>query len=310
MASMLPLFFVAAFRYYVGTDYGAYVRAFVQIGNGRSSSMEWLYQALSRIISRFGGNYVWIFVVSALVFLIPTFLHIFKYSPYPVLSIFLLFGMTYYFAFLNQMRQLMASAILMYSMRYIEDEKPLRFGLCVAIATGFHSTSWAFLILYFLRKLRLTPLKAAVIAVASWLLYNPLSTLLVRILQETEYSTYIGSDLMISRTRFLTQIAVILVASLWYDRSERYRQYYLSNYLAACAAAFGGTVSYAHRMIYTFGLSAVILLPMAINEVRTKQDRIIMTTVVVLCYSAYAFYFVVYRGVHEVLPYQFIFGHI
>lgn len=309
--SMLPLFFLSAFRYYVGTDYGSYLRAFFSISNGRTVEMEWLYVWINRIIYRLGGGYEWVFIITSAIVLVPTFLHIFDYSPYPIMSILLLFGTTYYFAAFNGVRQLMASAILMYSMRYIERRKPIPFAILIIIASGFHQSSLLFSFMYFAKDLKLTPFKALIIAAAIYLFAVPIENLITNVLRYTRYGGYVlEEEGRVFLTRLAIQIAVLLLASFYRDRSDRFRIYYASEFVAACCVAFGGSVGYAQRMLWTFGYSVIILLPMAISEIRRKKDRIIVTTVMLSCYVVYSFITIGKLGLHDAVPYQFIFGHI
>lgn len=310
VVSMLPVYFLSAFRYYVGTDYGAYYRAFFTISRGGTTQFEWLYVWINKAIAELGGGFEWVFIITSLIILLPTYLHIFDYSPYPITSILLLFGTTYYFGGFNGVRQVMASAILMYSMRYIEQRRPIPFFILVAIAAGFHQSSILFAFMYFTRGLKLTPYKAVITAASFYLLADPIGNLLIRILSGTRYSVYVEGEGRLLWTRLAIQVVVLLLASFYRDRSDRFRIYYASEFIAACCVAFGGTVSYAYRMMWTFGYSIIILIPMAISEVKSKRDRVIVTIVTLSCFIAYALITTIDLGLHDVLPYQFVFKHL
>lgn len=309
-ASMLPVFFISAFRYYVGTDYGAYQRGFFTIARGGEVNFEWLYVWINKAIAELGGGFEWVFIISSLIVLLPTYLHIFDYSPYPIMSILLLFGTTYYFGAFNGIRQLMASAILMYSMRYIEQRRPLPFAAAIVIASGFHRSSILFAIMYFTRRLKLTPYKAAIMAALLFFFADPIGDLLVSVLSGTRYGVYVDGGGRVLWTRFAIQAAVLLLASFYRDRSDRFRIYYAAEFITICCVAFGGTVDYAYRMMWTFGYSAIILVPMAIHEIRSERDRRLAAALTLACFFAYAFIVTIKLGLHDVLPYRFVFKYL
>ena len=311
LVSMLPLFFLSAFRYYVGTDYGSYQRAFFTISQGGTTGMERLYVWINQLIFKLGGGYEWVFIVTSAIVLIPTFLHIFDYSPYPIMSILLLFGTTYYFAAFNGVRQLMASAILMYSLRYVEQKRPIPFVILVIVATGFHQTSILFSFIYFTKDLKLTPLKAVIIAAAILVFSNSIGELISKALLNTRYATYVGKEEgRVATIRFAVQISVLLLASVYRNKSDRFRIYYATEFVAACCVPFGDTIAFSQRMLWTFGYSIIVLIPMAIHEIQSKRSKMIVTVVTLSCYTAYAFITIGIFGDHDALPYQFVFGHI
>lgn len=310
MVSMLPIFYIAAFRYMVGSDYPSYVSVFERVANGVIPDMEWLYIWLNKVLTKFGFHYVSIFIVSALIFLIPTYLHIFKYSPYPAMSILLLFGTTYYFAFQNVMRQLMAAAILMYSLRYIEEQKPIKYFASVFIASGFHETSLLFLPIYFLRKIDLTPLKAGTIALFIYVFSNPIGRLITYFMDQTKYSSYSTESGEVYLVRFLIQLSVLMLSSVYRNKNDRFRIYYLIQFIGVCGVGFGNIVSHAHRLVWTFGYPSIILIPMAIHEIKSHRDRIIVADITSLCFIVYALFILLKFGGFDGLPYQFIFKYL
>lgn len=310
MVSMLPIFFIAAFRYMVGSDYPSYMRTFQWVAAGADVDMEWLYIWLNKVLSKFGFHYVSIFIVSALIFLIPTYLCIFEYSPYPAMSILLLFGTTYYFAFQNVMRQFMAAAILLYSLRFIEERKPKQYFALVFIASGFHATSFLFAPLYFLRRLNLTPKRAALIALFIYIFNDPIGRFILYLLGKTKYSSYETESGTLYLIRFLIQLAVLLLTSVYRNKNDRFRIYYLIQFVGTCGVGFGNIVSHAHRLVWTFGYPSLILIPMAIHEVKIRRDRVTVAIVTCLCYIAYALYILLKFGGFDGLPYQFIFKYL
>lgn len=310
MVSMLPIFYIAAFRYMVGSDYPAYRAIYQRIANGSKEDVEWLFFWLNKLLTKLGLHYVWLFIVCALIFLIPTYLHIFEYSPYPTMSILLLFGTTYYFAFQNVMRQFMGAAVLLYALRYIEEEKPIKYFTLVFIAAGFHQTSLLFLPIYFLRKIDLTPMKAAAIAFLVFIFSDPIGRLITYILNQTRYASYSTESGDVYMVRFLIQVSVLLLTSVYRNKNDRFRIYYWIQFIGTCGVGFGNIVSHAHRLVWTFGFPSIIFIPMAIREIRIRRDRVTVAIITCLCFIVYALYILLEFGGFDGLPYQFIFEHL
>ena len=120
----LPLIYISAIRYNVGADYIPYYRYYLGILNGAGQGRyEFLYYAANKLIACFRLSAPWLFGFTAALFLMPVYKRIISDSPYPYMSIFLLLGMTYFFFFLNGMRQMIGAAFLLLSIPFIENRK-------------------------------------------------------------------------------------------------------------------------------------------------------------------------------------------
>lgn len=169
----LPLIYISAIRYNVGADYIPYYRYYLEILNGAGQGRyEFLYYAANKLIACFRLSAPWLFGFTAALFLMPVYKRIISDSPYPYMSIFLLLGMTYFFFFLNGMRQMIGAAFLLLSIPFIENRKFIPFLALVLIATGFHTTCIVFLAVYFLVYMDLKPKWLAVITLAVLCLVN------------------------------------------------------------------------------------------------------------------------------------------
>ena len=126
--SAFPLIFISAIRLNVGADYIPYYKYYLGILNGAGQGRyEFLYYAANKLIACFHLSAPWIFGFTAALFLMPVYKRIISDSSYPYMSIFLLLGMTYFFFFLNGMRQMIGAAFLLLSIPFIENRKFIPF---------------------------------------------------------------------------------------------------------------------------------------------------------------------------------------
>ena len=117
--SEIVLIIVAAIRYDVGQDY---MYTYVPYFNGLlvgyvNEDIEKGFWLLNKIVQLFTKDYAGIFIVCSVIFFHYIYKAIREQSKMPTLSVFLLIGTTYYFVFLNTMRQMMVVAIFLYSIK-------------------------------------------------------------------------------------------------------------------------------------------------------------------------------------------------
>lgn len=309
----LPLMLIAAFRYNVGQDYVAYVRVFNQAIIGyRQIGIEVTFYELNRLIHALGGDYAWLFGICSFLFCMFVYSQIMEDSPYPTLSVFLLVTAGYYFSFFNTMRQLVGCAILLYSIRFIKKRDSIRFGICVAFASCFHLACLVFIPAYFLHGKFLNRKALVIITVSVFLLAMPLSRLIIQIVSLTSYSHYIGGIFDTSErgyTALIISVVQVIFATIYYDKDDKdYSFYYNLQIIALCLTAFVGKVVLISRIRYMFGLSTVIFLPIVLSKVRRKNDRRIISVVMVILFAIFFYYTIGINNSYNVLPYQTFFS--
>lgn len=142
----------------IGTDVLVYAKPYLEYINLyglnwliKRSDCEILYLLLTSLVSSLGGN------LQVLLFII-TFIISFLVYKYAIdnsdrTNVVLVFS-TYLFVFfgftLNLIRQSIAIAIILYAMKFVKERKLFPFLLCIIIASGFHTTSIAMVLLYFI----------------------------------------------------------------------------------------------------------------------------------------------------------------
>ncbi len=312
--SALPLLFVGAFRYDVGEDYLlAYVPYFEKVSSaqGNYDRMEPLFHLINWLVALLHGDYIWVFAISALMFIAFVYSQIFKDSPYPELSIFLLVAMGYYFVSFNAMRQMIGCAILLFSIRFIESRQLLRFMLCVAVASCFHVSCVVFAAMYWFGRIKIKPFVAFALSAALFVLKEGVAWILKEIISLTKYGIYFSSIFdtgEVAAVMLAINAILLLLASMCYQENPSYRIYYNLQLVALCVTIFSGSIALFLRLLWVFGLPSIIMIPMAVRQIPMEKSRKLVTATVVLLFFIYATYTVGIQNSNSVLPYQTVFS--
>jgi hypothetical protein len=143
-------------RWETGTDWLPYLHNFIDSDSIEKIFLNVLlgfeigYGYFVFIIRSFTDNYIWFLIIHALIYYFLVLKANKVLSPFPFISMFIFYSST--MGILGSNRQLIALAICLYSVKYILDEKPLKFLLAIALAFSFHSSALFFLIYYFLNR--------------------------------------------------------------------------------------------------------------------------------------------------------------
>jgi len=305
--SMLPLWFVSAFRYYCGTDYANYLKIFKNIRNHNlDNGIEWLFTLLNRFIAWLGGDYRWLMVVTSTIFLWFVFRTIFRDSPVPEAGIYLLVAMGYYFAAFNGIRQMCGAAILLFSLRYVQERKLFKFLICVIIAGGFHTTCFVFLPIYWISNVHIRPLFMILITAIIFLGSSIFANWINRVMLLTKYAGYAttGGDGDSRWISLLIYICVLAIASLFYQDDPKYRLYYNLQMIVVWFGALNTQVSWIRRIQWTFGLPSIILVPMVLASIKDSRVKNLLSFAVTILFAIYIYIITVRVGKHDVLPYR------
>lgn len=313
LLACFPLFFIAAFRYDVGQDYlYTYFPYFYRVQAGTvTETLEPAYHLLNVIVAKLGGSVVWVFAISAAIFMMCVFTSIYRESPSPVLSIFLLVGMTYYFIFLNTMRQMIGCGILLYALRFVQKKRFGPFLICVLIASCFHISCFLGIVIYFLQFIRFSPKITLGVTALLLVLSRPLTQLALKIIAMTPYGSYIGSVFDTGEKGYFIiaiNAAILLLGMAFYQKNDKFNLYFNLQVVSLWIAAFSGNVALIGRLRWMFGLPGIILIPLILKGIKNGKLRFLAISAVVICFALYTAITIGLRNGNNVLPYQMIWG--
>lgn len=147
---MSIVFFMLSFlRWECGTDWYSYYNTFTNnysIEDFKNQSFELLFSYLNLVVKSISDDYTILLIVIASIIFPLKYSTLWKYSPYPFISLLLYYLM--YLCDIFFVRETIALAIVFYSIRYIIERKLLLFFLLVGIASQFHLSSIIFIFAY------------------------------------------------------------------------------------------------------------------------------------------------------------------
>lgn len=155
---IIPPVFLATFRYNIGYDYGSYIWAYnnafdmtyESIVTGYEIGDPIGYYLVTKVATVFNSERAYLMILACLS-LLPGASYILRewdnMDTQPMILFMYLFSP--FILSLSACKQGIALNILIFSLKYVYDRKPIKFALCVVAAFLFHATAIAFLLVYF-----------------------------------------------------------------------------------------------------------------------------------------------------------------
>lgn len=310
---MIPLAVISGIRYNVGQDYMyTYVNIFNQVleGNSEKAWGDWGYTFLNKIVTYFTDDYAGIFILTSFMFIFFVFKSIYRESDNIAYSIMLLVFMGYYFCFMNGVRQMLATSILLFSISYVKRREVIKFGLCIIGACLIHFSAIVFIPVYFIYNMHWDNKKIIMAVISSYILSEVLSKILFQFIAITKYSWYLDSAYQAERAGvvMITINILILIFSMLLNSNKKNDIYIKLQCLAVISTTFIGKIPIAHRLLWIFGLPGIILVPNIIAGRKDKKVKLLLTVLIGIVYAVYFVYTIGVKNSNTVLPYKTIFS--
>lgn len=160
---VVMMIFTAGLAYGLSPDWVAYWKAFEDVSETPIAALKELaeywdmevgYIYLNKLVSLFGLGYgAFTLLIAAIALSLKT-MTIYRYGGYVFLALLMYFIPTYFFEEHVHVRQGLANAVAIFSVRYIIERKLWKFLLCFVIAFLFHKAVVVFLFAYWIVKIR------------------------------------------------------------------------------------------------------------------------------------------------------------
>lgn len=315
-------------HYTIGNDTGNYLRHFEQItiygaDAIKMSSFEIGYNVFEYLVSFFSSNYnVFLFIVS-LVINTSVGVFIYKYSRKAMFSFVLFILLRFFFGEMNIIREYLAIAVFLTSMKYIENRKLIKFSIVTIIASLFHTSSLFAFAIYFLYDMKLTPLKKYVLLVfcagVCAFLY-PLAIQMTSLLGV--YGKYIPRFYDSDELGNIIMTIISVVIYVFYhvvrrkyadgvmkeDVIERKRLDFYENILFTIILlnTIAIRISIFDRVVLYFQMFYIIAIPNIIKMISNPKRRLLWYIIVLVCFFAYFVTIIYLRpNWNNVNPYRF-----
>ncbi len=284
-------------------------------GHTRNIGLPWVMKAVSEATN---GDYQMFIVVTALFVMISFAVFIYRFSPSPIQSILLYFGLLFYTFNFSALKQSIAMAIILFAAAAIVDRKPLWFILLTLLASMFHFPAIVFLPSYWIAHMKLGKsylLMLSIVFLVTYLFRDQLVTIMT-----DAYSTIINETTMrFLANKVIVMLFIIVMAVLIrppVPEDEVYCSFLMLIGVAAVIQTFAGYNNTFERLADYYFQFAVVFIPMAFEDVPPKTrylregDRQLLQMVTPYVYGAFAiwrFLQSVQSPLAKLLPYRFFF---
>lgn len=266
------------------------------------------FQLLQRILIFLRADVQWLYFVTSLLILGFTFAAVWQQSTRPWLACLFFVITANFFLSMNVVSQYIAVAICIFACRFAEQRKPVPFFLLVALASTFHISALVFLPVYFLPKLKISPLWCVISVAAALIIAQfafPLIEKAVEIIAP-KYARHFSLNAEFEWIFFAIGCAVLGLGTLYYKKGKDlpyFKIWYYANVLGLIALAFSGNIPLMKRINYYFAAPHFLLIPMLLNLEEDKKRRMILHALTIGLFAAEVIVAIWHMNKHATLPY-------
>lgn len=268
---------------------------------------------LNKIISLFSGDPR--FYLSVLNAFILTSLGVFIYknSENICLSYFIFISLGYWGNSLNALRQFVAIAILLTSIKYIVDKKFLKFLILVLLATTIHTSAFSFIIIYPFSQIKLTKKIYSIMFIGMIFVYLFSGPITIFFMSTFGYQDLIGRLGSGSGLGMILLLILILTGSILFKnqadlKSDNFGLYMkiliVGIFLNVLALDFG---MFGRAMLY-YTIINIVLIPNLIHSMGIVSNKILTTSVIVLGLTYFYIFILLIVDTGGIVPYTFFFN--
>lgn len=223
------------------------------------------------------GNYEGFIQVSCIFTILAVIHFIYRYSPSPIMSILLYFGLIQYALHFSILKQSFAMSILLFSVDAILDRKPIRFILIVFLASLFHFPALVFLPAYWICNMRVGKGYLIVLAIAFLVTYLFRDQLVNWMTDAYNTELFGGSRLRFLGNKVIVMLAILLMAVIIRppDTEDRIYSAFLMMFgIAAVIQTFAGYNNTFERLADYYFQTAIVFIPMIFEDVNIKRRHL------------------------------------
>ncbi len=309
LLSIFPFFLVAALRYNVGIDtwlnYGPTFDKVAQYGD-RFDVIPFLMQKyeigfsiIVFLLARVCKSSTILFTFGSAIVTFFTFFAIYRQSKIPWLSITIFFLSGAFLLSMNGMRNYMAIAIVIYSLKYIYDKKFLKFLLCILLAASIHKSILILILLYPLYNLKID-IKFIIIGfIISIITMFFINGILSFILSKTSYINYFNTDKIFVDPLYSMLVINIMIFILFlfnynnYKNNKEYNFYLKLQMFSVIICIFSFKLSLSYRLEQIIDFFQIITIPNNIFFLKQNKNfkKSIVLSAILTVITIFSVYF-------------------
>ena len=243
-----------------------------------SSRFEVGYILLNIVIGGISGNsYVFLFIVAA-ISLIPIGYIVYKYSKKPFLSFIIYLAFDFYSFLFSGLRQGIAFGITFFSYKYIRERKPIKFIICIVIASLFHKSAIIFLPAYWLAKIKMSK-KSIIIFVATFIITflfrSQIMGIFIKLFSE-DYSIVKTNSFTYLFCAIITLVFGIVFYKQMIKNNKYSSQYFIFIMMSVIFLIFTSVGTNMLRISNYYYLFIILFLPEVLDSIEDKKTELLI----------------------------------
>lgn len=304
---VMPILLVSVFRYGIGTDYlGVYDFGYESVVLGRVwnySRFEPGYIAINFLVYFLHGTSFWVFAIMAVIFHYFMYRFILDWSENVPLSLLVLFVSQQWLFSLSAIRQAAAIALVVFSIKYVCQKKPLKYLFFISLAASLHFMALVFVPLYWLFRRRYSQcavlfcsLFVLAISYLSPSFFQSVAGLFNR--QDYFDSAYYKGRLYYVEFAFafLFTVVLMLMQSKNSDFDKKYEVLINVAIFGLFAASASALIPNAERFDMFFTATYIVLIPAVAKSCKTQLSMFALTVLLVSSLGARLVYDTYFNG--------------
>lgn len=314
--SAVPFILVTVLRWRVGTDWTyVYEPYLYYIKHGITQFSEAGFNFIYRVFGLFTDNAWWVIAFVGLVTIIFFFEAIYDQSCMIAFSILLFVIINKYFTALNQIRQMCAMSLFVYSLKYIYKRDWKRYFFLNLLGWTIHNSSVMYLPLYFLYDIRFTAKKAIIFMAGMLAAFPFLKILFTGLISVTSYDWYLDSAfsqndfylLGFLVTLFFTLLHIFCLYR--YPKTDsKFEFWSLLMVLSTALLLFSATIPQVLRVSEGMSIVQLFSLPRMLEKEEDERMKVVLWLMIVGIYTVKLLYDVYINKWYDVIPYRTIFS--
>ena len=316
--AFLPLFFLSAVRYGIGTDYFyTYVPNFYRILYGERAYSEYGFYLFNKLIQLFTNDPQWLFVITSFIFVFFFVRTVIHCSVSAEFSVIVLFCTMIYFWSLNNVRQAVAVVFVFAAFPHLLKRHTVRYLIYTAVAFVFHITAIGMIIPYIIIHVKYIRRYFIYVAVLITVLLPVMSDIAVHLMSFTKYSYYFNGIFNTGGIEFIRiglNLGVFVVSYMILHNTVQKSMYAYALEVMQFFAFWVIAISYfigipemLVRIMNYFQIYQVLLIPYCAKMTNGIERRVVVQVTYIIFFGAYNTGLLL-KGDHEVIPYKWIFG--
>lgn len=323
LSILLPVI-ISGYRYGIGTDYFNYERIYYNlglsddlIGNIGNTRLEPGWVVFNYLIKIMFDDVRYVFLASSLLIWLFNFKAIYDNRKYISIGIAVLILLTtLYNPSFNMVRQSLAMAIIMLSIKPIIDKRPIKFYIIILLAMSFHYTAIIFLPAYWIvnNASQATALAKRTFVIIGSIFLIFITPTLMEFLTSFEFLSYYShyelelESLGVGNIIIKSPIILLIVFNLkkLYEKNNPMQLFIILYFIGLILEFYGYFAQYINRIALFYEMIQIFILAAIIKSQTNKYEKLIYSSLVVAYFIGWFTYRIIILNHHQTIPYLWL----